>query len=170
MLTLTGHTMHQELDSQGNRIYAFLQCPKTPLVTMHILADGYSIGGWLMVTLGQLAESIGATLAPELMRTWCKALGATECSRTAVQQCSVQPPLSLSHCIQYSCCWCSPSSSRTPSILPSHPLLFSFFFFFASHPTLSCLRPESHLSNGSHLFTNSATAKLRTILFQITSP
>ena len=66
MLTLTGHTMHQELDSQGNLIYAFLHCPKTPLVPMHILADGYSIGGWLMVTLGQLAEGIGATLAPEL--------------------------------------------------------------------------------------------------------
>ena len=42
---------YQELDSQGNLIYAFLQCLKTPSVTMHILADGYSIGGWLVVML-----------------------------------------------------------------------------------------------------------------------
>ena len=77
MLTLTVHKMYQELDSQGNLIYAFLQCLKTPSVTMHILADGYSIGGWLMVTVGQLAESIGATLAPEL---WQQSVGALQCN------------------------------------------------------------------------------------------
>ena len=44
---------------------------------MHILADGYSIGGWLMVTVGQLAESIGATLAPELVQ---QSVGALQCS------------------------------------------------------------------------------------------
>ena len=153
MLTLTGHKMYQELDSQGNLIYAFLHCLKTQLVTMHILADGYSIGGCLMVTLGQLAESIGARLAPELVRTWyntwCNRVFAHSSAALLSSTTSLTISLYSIQCIQYSCC-CSPASSRTPSILPSHPLLS---FFFASHPTLSC-----HLSNGSHLFTNSAAA------------
>ena len=138
MLTLTVHKMYQELDSQGNLIYAFLQCLKTPSVTMHILADGYSIGGWLMVTVGQLAESIGATLAPELWHTLCSAttllvqqsVRALQCSTSlrsstsltislysvySVAAAAVRPALALH---QYFQVIPSPSSSPSSSSLP----------------------------------------------------
>ena len=141
MLTLTVHKMYQELDSQGNLIYAFLQCLKTPLVTMHILADGYSIGGWLMVTVGQLAESIGATLAPELVQ---QSVGALQCSTSLRSSTSLTISL-------YTVLLLLQSGQLSHSINTSKSSPLSLLLLCHHCPALSSSQQRACLSNGSHL-------------------